>query len=159
MQHGFIRGKSTTTQLLEVYHEILESVASGNEVDAIYPDFSKAFDKVPHHLLLKKLETLGIRGSLLTWFERYLEYGQQRVVIHGVCSDWLPVTSGVPQGSILGPLLFLVYCNDIPRPSFFADDYHADDYYDDRFLRMIKNYTEHFRLPHLLPLFNMMFLI
>ena len=61
MQHGFIRGKSTTTQLLEVYHEILESVASGNEVDAIYLDFSKAFDKVPHHLLLKKLETLGIR--------------------------------------------------------------------------------------------------
>ena len=130
MQHGFIRGKSTTTQLLDVYHEILELVASGNEVDAIYLDFSKAFDKVPHHLLLKKFETLGIRGSLLTWFESYLKDRQQRVVIHGVCSDWLLVTSGVPQGFILGPLLFLVYCNDIPTCieenstlALFADDY------------------------------------
>ncbi|CAB4005771.1 Hypothetical predicted protein, partial [Paramuricea clavata] len=97
MQHGFIRGKSTTTQLLGVYHEILESVASGNEVDAIYLDFSKAFDKVPHHLLLRKLETLGIRGSLLSWFQSYITDRQQRVVLHGVCSDWLPVTSSVPQ--------------------------------------------------------------
>ncbi|CAB3988924.1 Hypothetical predicted protein [Paramuricea clavata] len=86
-------GKSTTTQLLEVYHEILESVASGNEVDAIYLEFSKAFDKVPHHLLLRKLETLGIRGSLLSWFQSYLTDRQQRVVLHGVCSEWLPVTS------------------------------------------------------------------
>ena len=77
MQHGFIRGKSTTTQLLEVYHEILESVASGNEVDAIYLDFSKAFDKVPHHLLLIKLETLGIRASLLSLFQSYLTDRQQ----------------------------------------------------------------------------------
>ena len=106
--------KSTTTQLLDVYHGILESVASGNEVDVIYLDFTKAFDKVPHHLLFRKLEILGIRGSLLSWFQSYLSDRQQRVVLQGVYSNWLPVTSGVPQGSIPG-LLFLVYCNDIPN--------------------------------------------
>ena len=94
LQHGFMRGKSTTTQLLEVYHGILESVASGNEVDVIYLDFTKAFDKVPH--LVRKLEILGIRGSLLSWFQSYLSDRQQRVVLQGVYSNWLPVTSGVP---------------------------------------------------------------
>ncbi|CAB4044310.1 Hypothetical predicted protein, partial [Paramuricea clavata] len=112
-QHGFVRGKSTTTQLLEVYQDIMESVVSGEEVDAICLDLSKAFEKVPHDLLLQKLENSGISGSLLSWYKSYLSDRRQRVVLHGVCSDWLPVTSGVPIGSILGPLLFLVYCNDV----------------------------------------------
>jgi hypothetical protein len=71
-QHGFLKGKSTTTQLLEVYHDILDSVASGNKVDVIYLDLSKAFDKVPHNLLLLKLKHHSINGSLLSWFGTYL---------------------------------------------------------------------------------------
>ena len=124
-----MRSKSTTTHLLEVYNNILQSVASGKEVDAIFLDLSKAFDKVPHNLLLNKLEKYGIRGPLLSWFRSYLYDRKQRVVLQGVCSDWIPVTSGVPKGSILGLLLFLVYCNDAQdyiqaksTLALFADD-------------------------------------
>ena len=85
LQHGFLRGKSTVTQLLEVYHDILDMVAGGQEVDAIHLDnnnnLSKAFDKVPHDLLLTKLYRHGISGTALRWFEGYLSNRQQRVVL------------------------------------------------------------------------------
>jgi hypothetical protein len=113
LQHGFLKGKSTVTQLLTVYHDILNSLANGKEVDTVHLDLSKAFDKVSHHLLLNKLQSYGISGSVLQWFQSYLCNRQQRVVLDGTFSDWLPVTSGVPQSSILGPLLFLVYANDM----------------------------------------------
>jgi hypothetical protein len=107
----------------------MEHVASGKEVDDIFLDLSKAFDKVPHNLLLKKLENSGIGGPLLAWFRSYLIDRQQRVLLHGVCSDWLPITSGVQQSSILGPLLFLIYCNNVQNYiqanstlALFADD-------------------------------------
>ena len=129
-QHGFQKGKATITKLLQVYHNILDSVlASGKETDVVYLDLTKAFDKVPHQMLLPKLKCYGIPGPLLEWFRSYLTNRSQRVAVEGTFSTWLPVTSGVPQGSILGPLMFLVYINDLPdypqndsQIALFADD-------------------------------------
>ena len=102
LQHGFRPRRSTEPQLLVVYQDLLNTVASGKEIDAIYLDLSKAFDNVPHRLLLAKLSKYGISGSLHLWFQSYLSNRYQRVAMEGVTSDWLPISSGVPQGSILG---------------------------------------------------------
>ena len=114
-----------------MYQDIVTSFSKGNEVDVIYLDFTKAFDKVCHTILIDRLKTYGIGGKLIGWFNSYLTGRQQRVVLDGIYSNWLDVTSGVPQGSILGPLLFLVYIDEMPNYlrndsklyiALFADD-------------------------------------
>ena len=121
------QGDSTTFQLLHTYHTFIEAVDSGKEVCVVFCDFNKAFDRVWHKCLLHKLACMGISGSPLQWFQSYLSNHRQRVVLNEVESDWVGVLAGVPQGSILGPLLFLIYITDIVnniRSSIclFADD-------------------------------------
>ena len=114
-QHGFVPKKSCLTNLLETADEISNSLASKKSIDILLLDFSKAFDKVNHSLLLLKLKAYGICGNLLNWFRAFLTNRKQRVVLEEALSEWMDVTSGVPQGSVIDPAFFVLNINDLPE--------------------------------------------
>ena len=126
-QHGFREGRSCLTNLLTTLEDWTTYIDEGDCVDVAYLDFRKAFDLVSHKHLLLKLEKHGITGQIGQWIKAFLEHRKQRVVIRGFESDELDVLSGVPQGSVLGPILFLIFINDLPKCvncpiCLFADD-------------------------------------
>ena len=127
-QYGFVSGRSTVLQLIKVMDRWTEILDKGGCVDVVYCDFLKAFNKVPHKRLVQKLNYYGIAPLLVNWIKEFLSDRKQKVMVNGECSTWYEVTSGIPQGSVLGPTLFVVYINSLPdvisqsSSYLFADD-------------------------------------
>ena len=126
-QHGFRNKCSCLSNLLDFFKDVHKMYNNTRTVDILYLDFQKAFAKVPHKRLISKVKAHGITGNPYKWMENWLKDRKQRVVFNGKASDWIRVNSGVPQGSVLGPILFIIYINDINdgiacKISKFADD-------------------------------------
>ena len=140
-QSGFIPRDSTVNQLTKICHEFFSEFDKGNEICAVFLDFSKAFDKVWHKVLLYKLDRYGVNGSFLKLMASYLGGREQRVIMQNAESTWGPITAGVPQGSVLGPLLFLLYINDLCDDIESVIDLFADDC--SLFQKIDKNYHKY----------------
>ena len=126
-QHGFVKGKSCLSNLLETMDSVMELIEEGVPVDLIFFDFRKAFDRVPHNRLILKLQCLGIDGKVLDIIKDFLMGRTFRVSVQGEFSSFKDILSGIPQGSVLGPLLFILFINDLPDclnscVKIFADD-------------------------------------
>ncbi len=126
-QRGFRSGHSCESQLISFKQDFYDNLENGNQTDIIDIDFSKSFDKVDHNKLIYKLSALGIHPLITRWIKSFLQCRTQQVRIDGCTSDTLPVVSGVPRGSVLGPCFFLAYINDLPdsvksKVRLFADD-------------------------------------
>ena len=126
-QHGFMKNRSCLTNLLECFENWTQALDEGFEVDVVYLDYRKAFDSVPILRLIEKLKTYGLKGKVLQWIKSFLTSRTMKVLLKGSFSELMEVLSGVPQGSVLGPLLFILFVNDLPdwivsSMIMFADD-------------------------------------
>ena len=126
-QYGFISGRSTTIQLLNYLDQCMQTIVDGGIADTIYLDFTKSSDTVPHHRLLAKLQAYGLRGKVLNWISEFIRVRSQEVIVNGAKSETAPVLSGIPKGTVLGPVRFVIYINDIlenlsSEGLLFADD-------------------------------------
>ena len=126
-QHGFQPGLSWETQLITVIYEWALVLDVHGQVDVVFLDFAKAFDSVPHERLLLKADYFVIRNKINIWLRRFLTGRSQRVLINGSASSWSPVVSGVPQGTVLGPILFLMLINDLPTNTTSGIKLFVDD--------------------------------